>query len=454
MKKLRERIISFIAILALLAFSACGNAQTAPAAVTTSAESTSVSVSVAAAISDTVVTEAETTTNAESSEETVISDITESAEETRTSAGTEASASQETSESKETSAAPESSENAETTVLPETSESAETTAPPETSGSAETSAPIQTEEETTSESTAAETEPQPAETTVPEETFITTTTSVPKNAAKPSPAQIKEVSSPGKTVFGPDNAKFDYSNCSKGYVSVNYTGSTKLKMLLKKDGAQYDYDIPAGNGIQYFTLAMGSGKYVVEIYEMVSGGKYIKLFSDTFSAKIADPTGMFLYRNQYVNFNAASKCVAKASEVCAGCDTNLEKIAAVFQYVTDNVTYDKALAASVTSGYIPDPDSVLAKKKGICFDYASLTAAMLRSQGVPTRLVIGYASPNIYHAWNEVYTEEKGWIAAEIQLDGTGFRRIDATFYASASNKKTFAEYIAKSGNYSDVYIY
>ena len=77
---------------------------------------------------------------------------------------------------------------------------------------------------------------------------------------------------------------------------------------------------------------------------------------------------MSLYRNQYINFNASSKCVAKASEVCAGCTTNLEKISAVFKYVTDTITYDKALAATVTSGYIPDPDSVLAKKTGICFD--------------------------------------------------------------------------------------
>ena len=424
MKKLRERIISFISILAVLAFSACGNAQNVPSAGSTSVENTAVYVSETAETSVTFGTEAETTFAAESSGETEISDITELSEETPTSAETE------------------NSETQETSSVPENSESEETTAAP------------QAGEETAADSTAPETEPQPAETSAPEETVITTTTSVPKNAAKPSPSQIKEVSSPGKTVFGPDKAKFDYSNCSKGYVSVNYTGSTKLKMLLKKDGAQYDYDIPAENGIQYFTLSMGSGKYVVEIYEMVSGGKYIKLFSDTFSAKIADPTGMFLYRNQYVNFNATSKCVAKASEVCAGCTGNLEKISAVFKYVTDNITYDKALAASVTSGYIPDPDSVLAKKKGICFDYASLTAAMLRSQGVPTRLVIGYASPNIYHAWNEVYTKEKGWITAEIQLDGTGFRRIDATFYAGASNKKTFAEYIAKSGNYSDVYIY
>lgn len=70
-------------------------------------------------------------------------------------------------------------------------------------------------------------------------------------------------------------------------------------------------------------------------------------------------------------------------------------------WVTDNVAYDTQLAATVKSGYVPDPDSVLAKRSGICYDYASLMAAMVRSQGIPARLVVGYAADNIYHAWNE-----------------------------------------------------
>lgn len=423
MKNMRNRKWLLIAVTAMLAVSSCGSPQNAPAVTETYYAQT-------APASETTITVAET--GVESSADTGFVTVTDDT-------GITAFVTEST-EITETSVASVSVEE------PETGEYAESTVP------AETAEPYVSEEAVTQITEAsAFTE---AVTEAVTEAPVVTSAEMPRTAAKPSPSQVKEVSSPGKTVFGPDKAKFDYSNCSKGYVSVNYTGKTKLKMLLKKDGEQYDYDIPAGKGIQYFTLSMGSGKYVVEIYEMVSGGKYVKLFSDTFSAKIADTTNMYLYRNQYINFTATSKCVAKASEVCAGCTTNLQKISAVFKYVTDNIKYDKALAATVTSGYIPNPDSVLAKKKGICFDYASLTAAMLRSQGVPTRLVIGYASPNIYHAWNEVYTPEKGWIAAEIQLDGTGFRRIDTTFYASASNKKTFADYIAKSGNYSDVYIY
>ena len=321
----------------------------------------------------------------------------------------------------------------------------ETTSAEQTVASETTSSEAATTTTTTTTTTTAA-----ATTAAPE----TTTTTAPPKKADPSPPQINPVSSPGKSVFSADTTVLDYSNCTSGYISVDYKGKTRLKMLLKNGSSQFDYDIYPAKGAQYFTLAQGSGTYTAEVYEMLDNGKFIKLFGEQFKAKIADEINMFTYKNQFVNFESSSACVAKASEVCAGCKTNIEKIAAVFGYVTDNISYDKALAASVTSGYIPDPDKVLSKKKGICFDYASLVAAMLRSQGVPTRLVIGYASPNIYHAWNEVYTPEKGWIAAEIVLDGKGFRRIDATFYASASNKQTFAEYIAKSGNYSDVYVY
>ena len=44
----------------------------------------------------------------------------------------------------------------------------------------------------------------------------------------------------------------------------------------------------------------------------------------------------------------------------------------VYNYVVQNITYDKQLAASVKSGYLPVLDTVLAKKTGICFDYAAL----------------------------------------------------------------------------------
>ena len=132
----------------------------------------------------------------------------------------------------------------------------------------------------------------------------------------------------------------------------------------------------------------------------------------------------------------------------------MEKLAAVFTWLTDNVTYDKELAKTVRSGYCPDPDRTLSAKKGICFDYASLLCAMMRAQGVPTRLVVGYAATDIYHAWNEVYTEETGWITPQLLLKSKGYNIVDATFYASAADKDKISDYISNAGNYSAIYYY
>ena len=79
------------------------------------------------------------------------------------------------------------------------------------------------------------------------------------------------------------------------------------------------------------------------------------------------------------------------------------------------------------SGYLPDPDSTLESKTGICFDYASLAAAMLRSQEIPCKLITGYVD-EIYHAWNMIYFEEYGWITVEISAPSQAWTRVDITF--------------------------
>ena len=81
----------------------------------------------------------------------------------------------------------------------------------------------------------------------------------------------------------------------------------------------------------------------------------------------------------------------------------------VYEYVIKNIVYDDEKAATVKSGYLPNVDDTLKTKKGICFDYAALMTAMLRSSGIPTRLDIGYAT-NIYHAWISTYLDEQGWV--------------------------------------------
>ena len=56
----------------------------------------------------------------------------------------------------------------------------------------------------------------------------------------------------------------------------------------------------------------------------------------------------------------------KARELAAACDTDAEVAAAVYNYLVEHIRYDRQKAASVQSGYLPDPDETLKTGKGIC----------------------------------------------------------------------------------------
>lgn len=126
----------------------------------------------------------------------------------------------------------------------------------------------------------------------------------------------------------------------------------------------------------------------------------------------------------------------------------------IYQYVTTHITYDTEKAASVSTGYLPDIDETLRTGKGICFDYAALTASMLRSLSIPARLDIGY-SGDVRHAWVDVYIESIGWVKRAVEFNGNEWKMIDPTFAAAAGNEDNEAidEYIGDSSNYTVQYI-
>lgn len=262
-------------------------------------------------------------------------------------------------------------------------------------------------------------------------------------------------SSPGTLTSVGKNGSFDYSNASYGYISAVYTGSSKkVKLRIACGSNKYDHDLDPNGTTQYYSLPFGSGTYTVTLFEHISGQDYARVTQQSFTVDLVNSLSPFLYPNRYVNYNQNSALVYKSAEICAGKTKTIDKIAAIFQWVSSNISYDYELAATVQSGYVPDPDKTLSRRKGICFDYSSLMAAMLRAQSIPTRLVIGNASPDIYHAWNEVYTEETGWVTPELLLKKAGYNILDATFYSSAKDKAQIADYISNGGNYTVRYYY
>lgn len=108
----------------------------------------------------------------------------------------------------------------------------------------------------------------------------------------------------------------------------------------------------------------------------------------------------FLYPNQYVNFYKGSQTVAKGARLASTASNDLEVVENIYNYVIHNISYDFNKAANVSFGYLPNVDSILSSGIGICFDYAAVMATMLRTQNIPTKLVVGYAG-NIYHGLDQ-----------------------------------------------------
>jgi len=278
----------------------------------------------------------------------------------------------------------------------------------------------------------------------------------------PQPAQTTTMivytnTAPGTVVYknSGGNVIIDASNTKYGYVMISskLPDNPKLVVMITgPDGLQYKYFYTDTAGVyQAFPLTAGSGSYKVGIYLNVSGTKYSTLHSATINVTLTSSLVPFLRPNFFVDYNVSTACVAYASTLCRGATTELEKVERIYNYIIKNFTYDYSKAASVTTGYRPSLDTVWKTKKGICFDYAALMAAMLRTQVVATKLVVGYAG-TVYHAWISVYSQEAGWVEAVIYFDGSNWRLMDPTFASTGGDSVT--DYITNDKNYTAKYIY
>lgn len=251
-----------------------------------------------------------------------------------------------------------------------------------------------------------------------------------------------DVNAPGINVAESEEAAVDYSNISNGYIMVRYNQPTdsRIKAQIESADVKYTYTM---NPCEWtaFPLSEGSGEYTVNVLRDIGNSRYAMVLSTQVHADISDEFAPFLRSNQYVDYADAPNAIATAANLVSESGEPLETVRNIYGFVTAYLTYDYALAESVTSGYVPDIDAVLAKKSGICFDYASLMTGMLRSLRIPCKLVVGYAD-ELYHAWISVWLEGEGWVDNVIHFDGKEWEFMDPTF-ASAGYKGETA-YAAK----------
>lgn len=249
-----------------------------------------------------------------------------------------------------------------------------------------------------------------------------------------------------------EGGSIDVSCVSQGYVAASATSAARLKFQVSCGEQSYNYDLPSDGTPIVCPLNMGNGSYAFRIMRNTSGTNYVETTAAEAQVSLESDIAPYLRPNVFCNYTKESACVAKARELVSGASNQGEAVKAICTYVVENVSYDteKAESLSGKSGYIPNPDETLSSRKGICFDYASLGCAMLRSVGIPTQIVTGYVSPgDIYHAWVMVYIDGS-WQSAQFSVDPNTWSRVDLTF-AAASDA---ANFVGDGKTYTNRYLY
>src|SRR6476646_6228016 len=156
-------------------------------------------------------------------------------------------------------------------------------------------------------------------------------------------------------------------------------------------------------------------------YSVVSREHRI-LPSEQSSAALEYPAAI---RDRYLQIPTHSDRIAElAYSVTRGAVSLYEKATAVLQHLLSNYAY--SLEVGTTSSGQPIDEFLFTRKTGYCEHYATAMVLMLRTIGIPSRLVTGFLATewnefgNYYtvrqrdaHAWVEMYYPQSGWITMD-----------------------------------------
>jgi hypothetical protein len=238
-----------------------------------------------------------------------------------------------------------------------------------------------------------------------------------------------------------DEVFIDTSSASEGFVGVSVFSDRRVKVKVGYGAAprQYDiYDVKNDGSVNFFPVTKaGSDQVTIEVMRKVSDDPedlyYIQIGRAAQSYELSDSRVPYLEANVYVPYDSNSECVQIASKIAAECNTEAEFIDKTSRFIMDALEYSENSSLAVKNGHIINPDEILHTGKAVCYEYAVLTAAMMRSQGIPTKVCVGKVDNSATsHAWNEVYVE------------GTGWMNLDLTFKDAGVNPNT-CEYITET---------
>lgn len=154
-----------------------------------------------------------------------------------------------------------------------------------------------------------------------------------------------------------------------------------------------------------FANATRKDKLLTKIYVLIVSALIVALL---YSAYI------FVYKQADLSLTNGqatlwdTNTVELADEICADCDTDEEKVKAIYEWMIHNFEYDYDYNPVVQYFNV---HKTLRTYKGVCYDFSHLFATLCRSQNIPCYVVDGDKRDNAqyHHTWNRVYFNDFWW---------------------------------------------
>ncbi len=199
-----------------------------------------------------------------------------------------------------------------------------------------------------------------------------------------------------------------------------------------------NYDGHDFNDTKSFVLEKQNGEYVILQEESP-----VYQSNKAFVSKWENPV-------KYIKEITDKDVIALSNKICAGAKNDYDKVLKIHDWVADNIYYD--LNAFFTNRItITSVSDVLKHKRTVCAGYANVTEALICAQGIPCRIVNGYAlgigtegewtkENSAYtktnHAWNRAYVDNR-WINIDTTWD-SGNEYINGDFEKGYVEHKYF----------------
>lgn len=154
-----------------------------------------------------------------------------------------------------------------------------------------------------------------------------------------------------------------------------------------------------------FANATCKDKLLTKIYVLIVSALIIAVLFSAYTL-VYKQDDIYLTNGQATLWD--TKTVELADEICANCNTDEEKVKAIYEWMIHNFEYDYECEPLVQYFNVR---KTLSTQKGICYDFSHLFAVLCRSQNIPCYVVDGDKRDNAqyHHTWNRVYFDSSWW---------------------------------------------